>query len=91
MRDAPTASPRLVRGNRYLERKGFTLTADFFFIDGKTGETLHKEKLLRGGALRRGPEGLAAVLLLRAHGPAAAELPRGDHPQKIRGTRVLLR
>ena len=32
----------------------------------------------RGGPLRRGPEDLAALVLLRAHGPAAAELPGRD-------------
>ncbi len=38
------ASPDGVGGRRYAERRGFTLTADFHFIDGRTGETLHKEK-----------------------------------------------
>jgi hypothetical protein len=33
-----------VRGNRYLERKGFSLSAEFHFVDGRTGQTLHKEK-----------------------------------------------
>ncbi|MBN2369203.1 MAG: hypothetical protein JXO72_01820 [Vicinamibacteria bacterium] len=36
--------PRLVRGNRYAARKGFSLTAQFHFIDGRNGETMHKEK-----------------------------------------------
>src|SRR5687768_1191251 len=35
---------RLVRGNRYLERKGFSLSAEFQFVDGRSGQTLHKEK-----------------------------------------------
>ena len=37
-------SPRLVRGNRYAERKGFTLSAELYFIDSKTGELIHKER-----------------------------------------------
>ncbi|MGD8897023.1 MAG: hypothetical protein PVJ73_13380, partial [Acidobacteriota bacterium] len=43
MRDA-TGTPRLVRGNRYTERQGFSLSADFYFIDSKTGELIHKER-----------------------------------------------
>jgi len=35
---------RRVTENRYIERKGFSLSADFFFIDGRSGQTLHKEK-----------------------------------------------
>ena len=33
-----------MRGNRYLERKGFSLSAEFQFVDGRSGQTLHKEK-----------------------------------------------
>jgi hypothetical protein len=36
--------PRLVRSNRYTDRKGFSLTAQFNFIDGRSGQALHKEK-----------------------------------------------
>ncbi len=36
--------PSYVRGNRYMERKGYSLSADFYFIDTKTGETVHKER-----------------------------------------------
>jgi hypothetical protein len=39
-------NPRLVRGSRYTDRKGFSLTAEFRFIDGRTGGTLHKEKYM---------------------------------------------
>ena len=36
--------PRVVRGNRYTNRTGFSLTAQFRFIDGRSGQLLHKEK-----------------------------------------------
>ena len=44
VRDPNSNRPRLVRGSRYLERKGFSLAAEFIFVDGRTGQTLHKEK-----------------------------------------------
>ena len=44
VRSPNTGRPALVRGNRYMERKGYTLSADFYFIDTKTGELLHKER-----------------------------------------------
>ena len=36
VRDPGSNRPRLVRGNRYLERKGFSLSAEFYFVDGRT-------------------------------------------------------
>ena len=85
-----TGQPSLVRGNRYMERKGFTLSADFFFIDSKTGETLHKERFSeevlysedqRVSALSSYFE-LMDLLLPNFLGVIT--------PQRIRGTRVLL-
>ena len=78
MRDPGTNRPRLVRGNRYLERKGFSLSAEFYFIDGRTGQTPAQGEVHGGGPLRRGAEDLAALVVLRADGPAAPELP-GRH------------
>ncbi len=54
------------------------LTADFYFVDGRTGADPAQGEVHRGGPLRRGPEDLAALLVLRAHGPAPAQLPGGD-------------
>lgn len=44
VRDARTGLPRITRGSRYAERKGFSLSADFHFLDGRSGQVLHKEK-----------------------------------------------
>ena len=44
VRQPGSSRSQLVRGNRYTERKGFSLNADFYFVDGRTGQTLHKEK-----------------------------------------------
>jgi hypothetical protein len=40
----PAGRPVITRGSRYAERKGFSLSADFYFLDGRTGKILHKEK-----------------------------------------------
>ena len=78
MRDPATNRPRMVRGNRYLERKGFNLNADFHFIDGKTGSAPAQGALHGRSALRGGPEDLRPLLVLRAHGPPAPELHGRD-------------
>jgi hypothetical protein len=44
VRDPGTGRPFITRGSRYAERKGFSLSADFYFLDGRTGQILHKEK-----------------------------------------------
>src|SRR4030095_8766952 len=82
--------PRLRRGSRYLERKGYSLSADFHFVDGQTGQTLHKEKfteeVLYGEDQKTSPLSSYFELMDRL-------LPNFlgvVSPQKIRGTRVLL-
>jgi len=44
VREPRTGRPVITRGSRYAERKGFSLSADFYFLDGRTGQILHKEK-----------------------------------------------
>ena len=90
MRDS-SGSPRLVRGNRYMERKGFTLSADFYFIDSKTGELIHKERfteeVLYGERQRVSPLSSYFELMDRLLPNFLGVIT----PQRIRGTRVLLR
>ena len=70
--------PQLVRGNRYTERKGYALSADFYFVDGRDRPDPPQGEVHGGGPLQRGPEDLGAFLVLRAHGPAPAQFPGGD-------------
>jgi hypothetical protein len=83
--------PRMVRGNRYLERKGFSLSADFYFIDGRTGQVLHKERfteeVLYGEEQKASPLSSYFELMDRVLPNFLGVIS----PQKIRGTRVLLR
>jgi hypothetical protein len=89
MRDA-TGAPRLVRGSRYMERKGFTLSADFYFIDSRTGELIHKERfteeVLYGERQRVSPLSSYFELMDRLLPNFLGVIT----PQRIRGTRVLL-
>jgi hypothetical protein len=88
----PGSSQRsTVRGNRYMERKGYTLNADFYFVDGRTGETLHKEKfteeVLYGEDQKVSPLSSYFELMDRLLPNFLGVIS----PQKIRGTRVLLK
>jgi hypothetical protein len=89
--DPLTNTPRMVRGNRYLERKAFSLSAEFFFVDGATGEVLHREKfteeVLYSEDQKVSPLSAYFELMDRL-------LPNFlgiVSPQRIRGQRVLLR
>jgi hypothetical protein len=91
IRDPITNRPRIARSNRYLERKGFSLSADFHFVDGRTGETLHKEKfteeVMYGEDQKTSPLSSYFELMDRLLPNFLGVIS----PQKVRGTRVLLR
>ena len=91
MREPGSNRSRLVRGNRYLERKAYGLTAEFVFLDGKTGQVLHREKfteeVLYGEEQKVSPLSAYFELMDRL-------LPNFlgiVSPQRIRGQRILLR
>jgi hypothetical protein len=85
-----TGRPQIVRGSRYLERKGFALSAEFHFVDGRTGRTLHKEKfteeVLYGDDQKVSPLSSYFELMDRLLPNFLGVIS----PQRIRGTRVLL-
>ena len=91
VRDPGSNRPRLIRANRYLERKGFSLSAEFYFIDGRTGQNLHKEKFteedLYGEEQKISPLSSYFELMDRLIPNFLGVIS----PQKVRGTRVLLR
>lgn len=90
IRDPASGRQRLVRGNRYLERKGYSLSAEFQFVDGRSGQTLHKEKfteeVLYGEDQKISPLSSYFELMDRLLPNFLGVIS----PQKIRGTRVLL-
>jgi hypothetical protein len=87
----PGGQPALVRGNRYMERKGFTLSADFFFIDSKTGETLHKERFSEEVLYSEDQRVSALSSYFELMDRLLPNFLGVITPQRIRGTRVLLR
>jgi hypothetical protein len=89
VRDASN-QPRLVRGNRYMERKGFVLSADFFFIDSKTGETLHKERFSEEVLYSEDQRVSALSSYFELMDRLLPNFLGVITPQRIRGTRVLL-
>lgn len=82
---------RRVRGNRYLERKGFVLNADFVFVDGRTGQTLHKEKFSEEVLYGEDQKTSALSSYFELMDRVLPNFLGVISPQKIRGTRVLLR
>jgi len=85
-----TQRRQYVRGSRYSERKGYSLNADFYFVDGRTGQTLHKEKfteeVLYGEEQKISPLSAYFELMDRLLPNFLGVIS----PQRIRGTRVLL-
>ena len=83
--------PSYVRGNRYMERKGFSLSADFYFIDTKTGETVHKERFTEEVLYSEDQRISALSSYFELMDRLLPNFLGVITPQKIRGTRVLLR
>jgi hypothetical protein len=90
VRDPVTGRPRLVRGNRYLERKGFNLNADFYFIDGKTGSLLHKERFTEEVLYGEDQKISALSSYFELMDRLLPNFMGVISPQRIRGTRILL-
>jgi len=91
VRDPGTNRARLLRGNRYLQRKGFTLSADFYFVDGRTGSTLHKEKFTEEILYGEDQKTSSLSSYFELMDRLLPNFLGVISPQKIRGTRVLLR
>ena len=90
IRTPGTGQPRLVRGNRYLERKGFSLNAEFYFVDGRTGQTLHKEKFTEEVLYGEDQKVSALSSYFELMDRLLPNFLGVISPQKIRGTRILL-
>jgi hypothetical protein len=91
VRDPATSRPRLTRGNRYEERRGYVLSADFHFVDGRTGETLHKEKFTEEVLYNEEQKVSALSSYFELMDRLLPNFLGVISPQRIRGTRVLLR
>jgi hypothetical protein len=83
--------PQLVRGNRYTERKGYALSADFYFVDGRSGQTLHKEKFTEEVLYSEDQKTSALSSYFELMDRLLPNFLGVISPQRIRGTRVLLK
>lgn len=91
VRDPGTNRPRLSRRNRYLERRGFMLDADFHFVDGRTGAVLHKERFTEEVLYSVDQKVSALSSYFELMDRLLPNFLGVITPQKIRGTRILLR
>ena len=83
--------PRLVRSSSFQERTGYILAAEFYFIDGRTGKSIHRERfteeVIYGRDERTSPLSSYFELMDRLLPNFLSILS----PQTFRGTRVLLK
>jgi hypothetical protein len=89
--DPITNAPRMVRGNRYLERKAFGLTAEFYFVDGSSGAILHREKFTEEVLYSEDQKVSALSAYFELMDRLLPNFLGIVSPQRIRGQRVLLR
>ena len=74
-----------------MERKGYSLSADFYFIDTKTGETVHKERFTEEVLYSEDQRVSALSSYFELMDRLLPNFLGVITPQRIRGTRVLLR
>jgi hypothetical protein len=82
--------PYDVAGRRYAERRGFTLAADFHFIDGRTGQTLHKERFTEEVLYSEEHKVSALSAYFELMDRLLPNVLGVIATQRVRGTRVLL-
>jgi hypothetical protein len=83
--------PQLVRNNVYEERTGFTLAAEFYFVDGETGRTIHRERFTEEVIYGRDEQTSALSSYFELMDRLIPNFLSILSPQTFRGTRVLLR
>jgi hypothetical protein len=89
--DPLTNAPHLVRGNRYMERKAYSLTADFYFVDGGTGGILHREKFSEEVIYGEDQKVSSLSAYFELMDRLLPNFLGIVSPQRIRGQRILLR
>jgi hypothetical protein len=83
--------PRLVRSSRFQERTGFVLSAEFHFIDGASGRTIHRERFTEEVIYRADEKASALSSYFELMDRLLPNFLSIMSPQKIRGTRVILK
>lgn len=83
--------PRLVRSTQFQERNAYTLSAEFYFIDGSSGRTIHRERFTEEVIFGRDEESSALSSYFELMDRILPNFLSVVTPQTFRGTRILLR
>ena len=83
--------PTLVRSNTFQERTGYVLNAEFYFIDGQTGRSIHRERFTEEVIYGREEQSSALSSYFELMDRLLPNFLTILSPQTFRGTRVLLK
>lgn len=83
--------PQLVRSNTFQERTGFVLNAEFYFIDGGTGRSIHRERFTEEVIYGRDEQTSALSSYFELMDRLLPNFLSILSPQTFRGTRILLK
>ncbi len=83
--------PQLQRSQQFQERTGFTLNAEFYFIDGETGRTIHRERFTEEVIYGRDEQTSALSSYFELMDRLLPNFLSILSPQTFRGTRILLK
>ena len=83
--------PQLQRSQAFQERTGFILNAEFFFIDGETGQTVHRERFTEEVIYGRDEQTSALSSYFELMDRLLPNFLSILSPQTFRGTRILLK
>ena len=83
--------PRLVRSTQFQERTGFILNAEFYFIDGRTGKSIHRERFNEEVIYGRDEKTSALSSYFELMDRLLPNFLSILSPQTFRGTRILLK
>jgi hypothetical protein len=83
--------PTLQRSNIFEERTGYTLNAEFYFINGETGRTIHRERFTEEVIYGREEQASALSSYFELMDRLIPNFLSILSPQTFRGTRVLLK
>lgn len=83
--------PTLQRSNVFEERTGFVLNAEFYFVDGETGQTIHRERFTEEVIYGRDEQTSALSSYFELMDRLIPNFLSILSPQTFRGTRILLK
>ena len=83
--------PRLVRSTQFQERTGFVLNAEFYFIDGRTGKSIHRERFTEEVIYGQDEKTSALSSYFELMDRLLPNFLSILSPQTFRGTRILLK